>query len=113
MSKTFFHRLFTAFVVWYFCTALPVFASELANPLGENGAKDPNALIGNVIKTLLGVVGGITLLIFIYGGVMMLISHGDSNYVKKGRDTLTWALVGLIIIFGSYALASTLFKALG
>ena len=84
-------------------------ATTLTNPINTT---DPNEIIANVIKVFLGVTGAIALALFIYGGFMMLISGGSSDRVKKGRDTLMWATIGLVIIFGSYGLVDAVFKAL-
>lgn len=91
--------------------ASPAFAqaTTLTNPINTS---DPNQLLANIIKTALGVVGAIALVFFIYGGFMMLISGGSSDRVKKGRDTLMWATIGLVFIFGSYGIVSAVFSAL-
>ena len=90
--------------------AAPVMAqTSLANPLNTT---DPNELIGNIIKTLLGVVGGIALIFFIYGGFMMLISGGSKDRVDTGRKTLLWATIGLLVVFGSYGLVDAIFSAI-
>jgi hypothetical protein len=59
-------------------------------------------LIGLIIKGVLGIVGSIALLMFIYGGFLMLTSQGDPGKIKKGKDALIWASAGLVVIFGSY-----------
>ncbi|MDD5340931.1 MAG: pilin [Patescibacteria group bacterium] len=63
-------------------------------------------VIGNTVKVLLGIVGSIAFIMFIYGGMYMLTSHGNPDMVKKGKDVLTWAIIGLIVIFGSYVFVS-------
>jgi len=81
------------------------YAVVLTNPLGA-GSSDPNVIIGNIIKGLLGVVGTAALVLFIYGGVLMMISAGDSGKVTKGRDTMVWAAIGIAVIFASYSITS-------
>lgn len=81
--------------------ATQVSAAELKNPLGST---DPTVLIGNIVGGLLGIVGTVALLLFIYGGLMMMLSTGDPGKVKTGRDTMLWAAIGLGVIFSSYAL---------
>lgn len=99
-----------AYTIVALFSAVPVHAARsLRNPLGTS---DPNELIANVIRTFLGVIGGIALIFFIYGGFMMLISAGSSDRIQKGRDTLMWATIGLIFIFGSYGIVEAVFQAL-
>jgi len=76
-------------------------AAVLDNPLGEN---DPRVIIGNIINAILGVVGSLALLMFIYGGVIWLLSQGNEQKVEQGKKLILWAAMGLIVIFTSYAL---------
>ena len=75
---------------------------NLTNPLGST--KDVPTLIGKVINGVLGVVGSLALLMFIYGGFMWMLSAGNEKMVEKGKNTLMWAAAGLVVIFMSYTL---------
>jgi len=75
----------------------------LQNPLG-NVITTPQALIGRIIDSVLGVVGSIALLMFVYGGLTWMTSSGNDEKVKKGRDIILWSAIGLVVIFMSYAL---------
>ena len=79
-------------------TASPI---TLTNPLSVS---TPQALIGKVIESILGVVGSIALLMFVFGGLTWMLSAGSPEKVKKGRDIIIWAAIGLVIIFLAYAL---------
>ena len=89
---------------------IPVLAGELKNPLGDTD--EPNEIIANVIRTSLGVIGGLALLVLVYGGFMMLISAGNSEKLNKAKETLMWATIGLVVIFGAWGISDALFKAL-
>jgi hypothetical protein len=80
----------------------------LTNPLGSGieGTGGVAVVIGRIINLILGVVGSFALLMFVYGGFLMITSAGHSEAVKKGKDTLTWAVLGIAVILGSYTLAS-------
>ncbi|NCT54338.1 hypothetical protein GW758_00050, partial [Candidatus Falkowbacteria bacterium] len=60
--------------------------------------------VGRVINSLMGIVGSLALLMFVYGGLIWMTSSGSQDKVKKGKDILLWSAVGLIVIFGAYAL---------
>ncbi len=82
-----------------------VFAQALENPLGTSPELvDPRAIIGNIIRAILGIVGSLALLVFIFGGLTWVTSAGSAEKVKKGKDMMMWAALGLAIIFFSYAL---------
>ena len=75
----------------------------LTDPLGGKG-QDPNTLIRTIISAVLGIVGSLALLMFIYGGLTWMTAAGGKEKIQKGKDILVWATVGLIIIFMSYAI---------
>jgi len=79
--------------------------TELTNPIGIS---DPNIFIGKIINSALGVVGSIALAMIIYGGFTWMMSAGNKDEVKKGRETITWASLGLILIFTAYAIVNFL-----
>ncbi len=60
----------------------------------------------NIGKFILAITGSLLLLFFIYGGFFMLISGGDSNKVKKGKEIIMNALIGLAIIFSAYLIVA-------
>lgn len=91
--------LFSLSVLW--AIALPVLAVQINNPIQVNSAAE---LAGLIIKTLLGLVGIIALIYFILGGFMWMTAAGNQEKIKKGRDTLVWATIGLVIIFASYSI---------
>ncbi|KKR22033.1 MAG: hypothetical protein UT48_C0001G0046 [Parcubacteria group bacterium GW2011_GWE2_39_37] len=67
----------------------------------------------NVTNWILGIVGSLALLAFIYGGVMMLISEGSSDKVTKAKSIITGAVVGLVIVFSSYIIVGFVLKSVG
>ncbi len=83
----------------------------LTNPLGTDVT--PQIFIGRIIKAILGVVGSLALLMFIYGGFNWMTAAGSPEKVEKGKQILLWATIGLIVIFTSYALVKFVFTSLG
>ena len=81
----------------------------LENPIGET---DPNVIVANFIQVFLGVAATLALIFFIYGGYMWLISTGNNERIERGRKTLFWATMGLLIIFGSYAIVQAVFEGI-
>lgn len=79
---------------------------NLDNPLSVDSVP---LFINNVIKAILGIVGAIALLYLVLGGLTWLTSQGNSDKVKKGRETVVWAIIGLAMIFFSYAILSFVF----
>lgn len=82
---------------------------SLTNPLGST---DINVIGAGVIKTAMGVLGSITLLVFVIGGVMWLTSGGSPERVQMGTKTMLYATIGIFVIFTSYAILSAIIKGL-
>ena len=89
----------------------PTGAVTLTNPLGEGVT--PQIFIGKIIKAILGIVGSLALVMFIYGGFNWMTAAGNAEKVEKGKQILLWATIGLIVIFTSYALVKFVFTSLG
>ena len=89
---------------------------HLPNPLDPSHKKSNRAVVfgtfQKVIKSVLGIVGSVALLMIVYGGFLWLTSAGNTSQVEKGKQTLGWAGVGLAIIFGSAILVDLVIKAL-
>ncbi len=83
---------------------------KLEAPITETSAP---RIIGNIIKAVLALVGALALGMFIYGGFTWLTSGGSPDRIKKGRDILVWAVIGLIVIFASYTLVDFLLRSFG
>ena len=83
---------------------------ELPNP---TGVQDVPSLIGKIIQGVLGVVGSLALLVFIFGGVTWMTSGGNPEKIKKGQQNIIWAVAGIVVIFTSYAVINLIFEILG
>jgi hypothetical protein len=67
----------------------------------------------NVANWILSIVGSLALLMFIYGGVMFLISGGNQERVAKAKQIILGAVLGLVIVFASYMIIVFVAMALG
>ena len=70
-------------------------------------------LLINIANYLFTIVGALALLFFIYGGFTLILSRGATESVKKGKDIMVAAIIGLIIVFGAYMLVRFLGVAVG
>lgn len=62
---------------------------------------------------ILGIVGSLALLMFVYGGIMFLVSAGSSDKISKARGILVAAVVGLAIVFCSYLIIKFVLSTIG
>lgn len=82
----------------------------LYNPLGaELGVAE---IISRGIRTVIGIIGAMALLMFVYGGVMWMTA-GESRRIDTAKQILKNSTIGLLLIFFSYSLVSIVFSVLG
>lgn len=84
---------------------------SLENPLGSEELS-PEQLYGRIIYAFMGITGTLALIMFLIGGFQWMTAAGNPERIKKGRDTLMWAVLGLIVIFSSYAILRAILETL-
>jgi len=67
---------------------------------------DPRVILGNIIKAAMGFIGAVALLLFMYGGLKIMTSAGNSESIKRGKNVMIWAAIGIIVIFSSYGIVN-------
>lgn len=67
----------------------------------------------NVSRWIMGIVGSLSLLMFIYGGFVWLTSAGSSDKVTKGKSIIIGAVIGLVIVFTSYMIIGFVLEKAG
>ncbi|MBP6085122.1 hypothetical protein KA517_02690 [Candidatus Gracilibacteria bacterium] len=70
-------------------------------------------LIVQIINFFLGFVGVLAFLMLVYGGFRYLSSAGEAEAAKKGKQTISYAVIGVVIIALSYAAVNTLITGIG
>ena len=78
--------------------------------LNKMGNVKFQVLIGKGIKLLMQVIGTIALLMFVYGGLLWMVSAGNTEKTKKAMDIMLWAGLGVIVILSSYAIVNFVFS---
>lgn len=77
---------------------------RLPNPI--SGVDSIAGLVGRLVKGVLGVVGSVALLMFVYGGIRWILSAGEPKEVTNAKNILRNATIGLVLIFFSYSISS-------
>jgi len=86
---------------------------SLPNPLGDDfNSKNLIDVMVKALAIVLGAVDIFALFMFILGGFELLMSGGNPTLVKKGKDTLVWATVGILVITLSYSILKFVFEGI-
>lgn len=62
------------------------------------------ANIWTIISFVLGLLGGIAVIVIIIGGFMYVTSSGDSSKVSAAKNTILYAVIGLVVAMLSVAI---------
>lgn len=78
----------------------------------------PGDLFGNtgvfkrVTNIILYIVGVVAVIMLIIGGIKYVISGGDSKKVTDAKNTVLYAIIGLVIAFLAFAIVNFVISAL-
>lgn len=68
--------------------------------IGDNG------VFGRITNVILLIVGIVSVIMLIYGGLRYILSGGDSKKVTDAKNTILYAIIGLIISLLAYAIVN-------
>ena len=98
-------------------------SAQLNLESGINSAKGTGApdnvteddgLIKKVVNLLLWAIGIISVIMIIIGGIRYATSNGDSTQVTAAKNTIMYAVIGLVIAIFAYAIVNfVLFQTAG
>jgi hypothetical protein len=95
--------------------------SDLTITGGANSAKtndQADNLFGDdgvfklITNAALFLIGAISVLMLIYGGIRYTISGGDSSAVTADKNTIMYAIIGIIVALLAYAIVNFVLSAL-
>ncbi len=70
------------------------------------GGQTIQGFAGNIINTLLFLLGIIAVIMIIIGGIRYTTSNGDASGTKGAKDTILYAVVGVIVAIMAYAIVN-------
>ena len=72
---------------------------------------DPQTVAANIIQFLLILAGALAVIFLIFGGIRYITSSGSPDGIEKAKNTITYSIVGVIVIILSYIIVSILNNA--
>ncbi len=88
-------------------------AQDLLKKVGSTGKYGPyqtvtpmtfSFILGTVVSAFLGLLGVIFMVLIIYAGYNWMTAEGEEEKVKKAKDTIRQAIIGLVLIIAAYAI---------
>ena len=89
------------------CTTGVQCIKDGATTAGGSGAKtDVGGLIKTIVNVLLFILGAVAVIMIVIGGLKYTLSNGDSSAVTSAKNTILYAIVGLVIAMMAYAIVN-------
>lgn len=66
----------------------------------------PTGIFTTIVNVALFLIGAISVIMIIYGGIRYTISGGDAKNVTAAKDTILYAVVGLVVAILAYAIVN-------
>ena len=72
----------------------------------------PDSIFTTIVNVLLFLIGAISVVMLIYGGIRYTTSGGNSANVTAAKNTILYAIIGLIIAFLAFAIVNWVLVAI-
>ncbi len=83
-----------------------------ATAAGFSTDADVTVIIARLIRTAISLVGVIAVVLIIIGGFKFITAAGDPTKVQSAKRTIMNAVIGLVIVFASFAITQFILNAL-
>ena len=90
------------------CAQLGTLAADPESCKGN----DLNGIVKLIINAVIFIIGIIAVIMIILGGVTYATSQGDPNKVKKGKDTILYGIIGLVVALLAFAIVNFVLTSL-
>ncbi len=78
--------------------SLPVFAQQLEDPMGLSSDHPIDDIIAKISTWVFALASPLAILMGIWAAVLFISAGGSPDKIKKGKETLTWAVIGLAVV---------------
>lgn len=80
---------------------------------GSKSVFAQGGLFESVASTLMYVIGGVSVIFIILGGLRYVTSAGDPSSIKSAKDTILYAIVGLVVAIVARLIISYVIENVG
>ncbi len=84
----------------------PEYATNIQVAGGSNRASLAIAVLQMIAGGLIYLAGPVAVLMLTIGGIKYIVSRGDQTQMEEAKKTITYAVIGLVVIILSWAIIS-------
>lgn len=66
----------------------------------------PTGIFKTITNVLLFIIGAVSVIMLVIGGIRYTISQGDSSAVTSAKNTILYAIIGLVVAILAYAIVN-------
>ena len=70
-------------------------------------------IFGSVANALVFLVGAVSVIMIIIGGLRYVLSNGDPKAAADGKNTILYSVIGLIVAIAAFAIVSFVTRSVG
>lgn len=78
----------------------------------KGNSDDLQKNITNILNAIIGIAGLVAVVFVVIGGIQYMTSTGDAAKVQKAKNTILYALIGLVICALSFAIVNWAINAI-
>ena len=86
--------------------AVPQCSADANASICQTNTSLIGGVLKNVINVMLYLAGSIAVIMIVVGGIRYITSDGDPGAASKAKNTIIYALVGIVVASMSYALVN-------
>lgn len=87
---------------------------DCAKPTGASGTLfGEGSIFTTVVNILLFIIGIIAVIMLIIGGIRYTLSGGETKAVQDAKNTILYAIIGIVVAFLAYAVVNWVLTSLG
>ncbi|MBT4153151.1 MAG: hypothetical protein HOE53_00715 [Candidatus Magasanikbacteria bacterium] len=91
-----------------------VATAELADKsINEKNGPALLQLAGRIIANALSLLGVLFFIIIVYAGFIWMTARGDETLINKAKESVTAAIIGVVVILVAYAVTNLVFNSAG
>lgn len=104
--------IMAASLVAFVGNKLAAAGSASISPSGLPTAQANPKTLSSILDLVFAIVASISVLIIVIGGFRYIVAHGDPNGTVQARNTVLYAVVGLLITMAAFAIVTFVVKGI-
>ena len=77
------------------------------------GGSDLTSIFGKIANSLTFIVGAVAVIMIIIGGLRYVLANGDAKAAAEAKNTIMYAVIGVVVAIAAYAIVSFVTKSVG